>query len=171
MSDAPLPTLTARCACGGVALTVEGAPILTAVCYCDACQLAAKAIETLDRAPKITDAAGGTPLVLYRRDRMTIATGEERIQDFRLSAGTPTRRRVATCCDAMMYLDFSRGHWVSIHRDRFAEGARPPIEMRVQTRYVAEGLTVPEGGRVYRKWPSSFIGRLLKAQFAMWFGR
>lgn len=171
MAQAPLAETKLRCSCGAVELTVEGAPILTAVCYCDACQLAAKAIETLDKAAKVTDVAGGTPLVLYRRDRMRIVTGEDQLQDFRLSTKTPTRRRIATCCDTMMYLDFTKGHWVSIHRERFAPDARPPIEMRVQTRYVAEGLTIPEGGRVYRKWPWSFIGRLLKAQMAMMFGR
>ncbi|MFT3810656.1 MAG: hypothetical protein QM698_12120 [Micropepsaceae bacterium] len=171
MADAPLQVVTARCVCGATELALEGAPILTAVCYCDACQLAAKAIETLERAPKITDAAGGTPLALYRRDRMRIVKGEETLQDFRLSARTPTRRRIATCCDAMMYLDFSKGHWVSVHRDRLAPGDRPQIEMRVQTRYVAEGVMLPEGGKVYRKWPLRFLGRLLKAQIAMILGR
>lgn len=171
MADAPLSKSPVRCVCGAVELTVEGVPILTAVCYCDACQLAAKAIETLEKAPKITDAAGGTPLVLYRRDRMEVSKGEDRLQDFRLSATSPTRRRVAICCDTMMYLDFSKGHWVSIHRDRFAPEMRPPVEMRIQTRYVAEGLAIPEGGKIYRKYPLRFIGRLLKAQFAIWFGR
>lgn len=162
---------TARCACGAVELALEGAPILTAVCYCDACQIAAKAVETLDGAPKVTDAAGGTPLVLYRRDRMRIAAGEDKLQDFRLSATTPTRRRIATCCNAMMFLDFTKGHWVSVHRDRLPAGEQPEVEMRIQTRYVADGATLPEGGKVYRKWPLRFIGRLLKAQFAMLFGR
>ena len=171
MAKAPLPETTLRCSCGAVELTVEGAPILTAVCYCDACQFAAKAIGTLENAPPITDTAGGTPLVLYRRDRMQIAKGEDRLQDFRLSASGPTRRRVAMCCNAMMYLDFSKGHWVSIHRDRFAPEDRPPVEMRIQTRYVAEGMKVPEGGKVYRKYPLRFVGRLLKAQLAMLLGR
>lgn len=171
MAKAPLTEVAAHCSCGAVELTLQGAAILTAVCYCDACQLAAKAIETLESAPKITDAAGGTPLVLYRRDRMRVAKGEDNLQDFRLSARTPTRRRVAMCCDTMVYLDFSKGHWVSVHRERLAPEARPPVEMRIQTRYVAEGLAIPEGGKIYRKWPMRFIGRLLKAQMAMLVGR
>ncbi len=171
MAAAPHTLHSARCVCGGVELELEGPPILTAVCYCDACQLAAKAIETLERAPRVTDAAGGTPLVLQRRDRMRITKGEEQLQDFRLSPTTPTRRRVAICCDTLMYLDFTKGHWVSVHRDRLAPGDQPPIEMRIQARYVAEGVRLPEGGRVYRKWPLRFIGRLLKAQMAMLFGR
>jgi len=171
VAKVPLTEVAAHCSCGAVELTLQGAAILTAVCYCDACQLAAKAIETLESAPKITDAAGGTPLVLYRRDRMRVAKGEDNLQDFRLSARTPTRRRVAMCCDTMVYLDFSKGHWVSVHRERLAPEARPPVEMRIQTRYVAEGLAIPEGGKIYRKWPMRFIGRLLKAQMAMLVGR
>ena len=34
------------------------------------------------------------------------------------------------------------------------------------TRYVAEGLSLPEGGKVYGKWPLRFLWRLLKAQIA-----
>jgi len=171
LAAAPLTQTSARCVCGAVEVIVTGEPILTAFCYCDSCQAAAKALEGLPDAPKVADAAGGTPLLLYRRDRMQIAKGEDRLQDFRLSASSPTRRRVAVCCDAMMYLDFSKGHWVSIHRERFAPADRPSIEMRVQTRYVAEGLSLPEGGKVYGKWPLRFLWRLLKAQIAMIVGR
>ncbi len=150
---------------------MTGEPILTAFCYCDSCQAAAKALEGLPDAPKVADAAGGTPACAYRKDRLRIARGEGRIEDFRLSPTSPTRRRVAVCCDALMLIDFTKGHWVSVHRDRFAPADRPPIEMRLQTRYVAEGLSLPEGGVVYRKWPLRFIGRLLKAQVAMFLGR
>ncbi len=167
MAKPPLRLRTAHCVCGAVELAVESEPILTAVCYCDACQLAAKAIETIDGAPNVADAAGGTPLVLFRKDRMRIVKGETRLQEFRLSQTTPTIRAVGDCCGAMMFLNFRKGHWYSVHRDRFAPADRPPVEMRIQTRYVAEGVTLPEGGKVYRKWPLGFIWRLVRAQFAM----
>lgn len=169
MTASPL-TLTSRCACGGVEIAATGKPILTAVCYCQDCQAAAKVIEALPNAPKVTDGAGGTPLVLQRKDRMTVIKGGEVLKDFRLKPDSPTRRVVASCCNAMMFLDFQKGHWFSMHRDRFGAAA-PAVEMRVNTKSAREGVALPEGGGVYKTFPFKFIGKLLMARFAMMIGR
>jgi hypothetical protein len=40
---------TARCSCGSVEIEAFGAPITSAVCYCDSCQEGSRQIEALTR--------------------------------------------------------------------------------------------------------------------------
>ncbi len=61
---------TARCSCGGVELEAIGAPITSAVCYCESCQEGSRQIEALPSGRPVCDPDGGTAMVLYRKDRV-----------------------------------------------------------------------------------------------------
>ena len=67
-----------------------------------------------------------------------------------------------------MFLDFTKGHWLSMYRRRFPTDA-PEIEMRVMTRdrraSVALGSDVPN----YRGYSGRFMMKLLAARIAMGF--
>ena len=56
--------------------------------------------------------------------------GQEYLEEHRLKPDSPTRRVIATCCNSGMFLDFTKGHWLTMYRNRFPAGA-PPLEMRV----------------------------------------
>jgi hypothetical protein len=154
------------CSCGNVEWEAVGAPILAAACYCDDCQEGSRRIEALPNAPPIRDADGGTEYVLYRRDRLRCSKGRELLRDFRLRDKSPTKRVVAGCCNSAFLVDFEKGHWLSAYRARF-EGAAPPLQMRIQTRFrtsnVADATDVP----AYRRFPLRFISKLLLARLAM----
>src|SRR5262245_51010109 len=123
----------ATCQCGKVKMEAIGRPILAAACYCTSCQDAGHRLERLACAPAVLDPDGGTSMILYRKDRVQCLTGRQHLEEHRLKPESPTRRVVATCCNSAMFLDFTKGHWLSMYRNRFPTGA-PPIEMRVMTR-------------------------------------
>jgi hypothetical protein len=66
-----------------------------------------------------------------------------------------------------MFLDFTKGHWLSMYRARFQSGA-PPIEMRVMVG--KKGKDLPGDVPNYSGVSGKFMWRLLKARMAMLFG-
>jgi hypothetical protein len=161
-------SLTASCRCGAVVLEVTGAPIVHAVCYCASCQEAGQQIEQLPDAPPVLDADGGTDFVLYRKDRVRCGRGCERMEARRLKADSPTRRMVATCCNSAMFLDFTKGHWLTVYRARLPDDV-PPLEMRVMTADRPEGAVLPDDAPSYAGHAGRFMWKLLTAWASMGF--
>ncbi|HVN43528.1 MAG TPA: hypothetical protein VMT50_12150 [Steroidobacteraceae bacterium] len=159
-------TLVASCACGGVALEGMGKPIVSAVCYCKSCQEAGRIFERFPAAPAVLGPDGGTEYVLFRKDRVRLVTGAEHLEAHRLKPDSPTRRVRATCCQAPIFLDMTKGHWLSIYRARFSKDA-PPIEMRVMTEHRPPGPPLAEDVPNYSKHSGKFILRLLGAWLAV----
>jgi hypothetical protein len=69
-----------------------------------------------------------------------------------------------------MLLDFTKGHWVSIYRNRFAAGA-PPLEMRVMTGERRVGVRLADDVPNHRGHPARFMLKLVAAWTAMGFRR
>ncbi len=118
--------LVATCRCGKVMFEAAGPPILTGSCYCTSCQEAGRRFEQLASAPPVLDPDNGTGMVLFRKDRVQCAVGQEYLAERRLKPDSPTRRVVAICCNSAMFLDFTKGHWLSVYRNRFVAGAPRP---------------------------------------------
>jgi hypothetical protein len=161
-------SLTASCRCGAVVLEVTGAPIVHTACYCASCQEAGRRIEQLPDAPPILDADGGTDFVLYRKDRVRCVQGGERLEAHRLKPESPTRRMVAACCNSAMFLDFTKGHWLTLYRARMPESV-PPLEMRVMTADRRAGVVLPEDVPNYAAHTGKFMWKLLAAWVPMGF--
>lgn len=160
----------AACTCGQVALEVAGAPILSAVCYCADCRTAARQFEQVPGAPGVVGEDDGVDYCLFRKDRVTIERGESHLREHRLTATSPTRRVVAGCCGAPMFLDFIKGHWLTVYRDRLPAGA-PPVEMGVMARDRENGLAHARGLPTYQAFPPKFMFRLMMAWLRMGFRR
>ena len=160
----------ASCQCGQTAVGVIGAPIVSAVCYCENCQAAGHAFERADGAARTVGADGGTEYCLYRKDRVTVIRGGEYLQEHRLTPDSKTRRVVATCCSAPMFLDFTQGHWLSVYRSRLPAVVQPP-QMRVMTSDRPAGVTLPDGIPNYPGRSPAFMIRLLLSWAAMGFRR
>ena len=162
---------TVACPCGSVELAATGAPTTTAVCYCDDCQAAARQLEALPGAPRLLDASGGTAFVVYRKDRVAVARGADRLQKHKLKEGSPTNRLVASCCNAPMLLNFDDSKWwVDIYRDRYGDAA-PPVEMRFCTKFKPPGAIIPNDAPVSPGYPFRLIRKQIAARLAMLFGR
>ena len=157
---------TARCSCGNVELTVFGAPILSAVCYCEDCQEGARQIEALPNAHPVKEPDGGTEYVLYRKDRVECSKGSNLLKDYKISEETVTKRVVATCCYSAMYLNFEKGHWLSIYRARL-QGDIPPLQMRIQTKFKPNNSDIPNDVPSYPAFPLKFVLKLVAAKIAM----
>jgi hypothetical protein len=159
------------CRCGKVKLEAVGRPILTASCYCASCQEAGRGFEQLPSAPPVLNADGGTDYVLYRKDRVRCVAGQEYLEEHRLKPDSPTRRVIATCCNSPMFLDFTKGHWLTMYRNRFPEGA-PPVEMRLMTQHRRGGAALADNLLAddlpnYAGHSGKFMLRLIGAWIAM----
>jgi hypothetical protein len=153
-----------------VKLEAADRPILAGSCYCTSCQEAGRRFEQLPSAPPVLNPDGGTDFVLYRKDRVQCVTGQEYLEEHRLRPDAPTRRVVATCCNSAIFLDFTKGHWLTIYRDRFPTGA-PPLEMRVMTAERRGGVELADDLPNYRGHSGKFMLKLLIAWIAMGFRR
>jgi len=69
-----------------------------------------------------------------------------------------------------MFLDFTKGHWLAMYRNRFPAGA-PPLEMRVMTRDRRDGVTLADDLPNYDGHSNKFVLRLVAAWIAMGFRR
>jgi len=162
--------LSATCQCGKVRFEAAGPPILTGSCYCTSCQEAGRQFEQLTSAPPALDTDSGTSFILYRKDRVQCVMGQEHLEEYRLKPESPTRRVIATCCNSAMFLDFTRGHWLSMFRNRFATGA-PPLEMRVMTKERRAGVELAHDLPNYSGHSGKFMLKLIAAWIAMGFRR
>ncbi len=159
-----------RCQCGRVECLGNGPPMLTAVCYCDDCQAAARAIEA-GGGPAITDADGGTALSLFRLDRFAHPKGAELLETQKLRADSPTSRMVARCCNSAMYLAFADTRfWVSVMNNRIV-GEQPHIESRLAVEFRDPALPWPDTVPRYKGYPKRYMLRLLGQWIAMKLGR
>lgn len=166
MSELPKNHTTVACSCGSVKLEVTGAPITSAVCYCDDCQKGSSQIEALPNARAVRDPDDGTAYVLYRKDRVTCSTGAQLLQDYKLTEKSATSRVVATCCNSAMYLKVDPwGHWFSVYRVRFQEHA-PPLQMRIYTKFKPEISDVSSDVPSYATFPLKFVAKLVVAKIA-----
>jgi hypothetical protein len=158
--------LSEICRCGKVKLEAVGRPILTASCYCASCQEAGSRFEQLPSAPPVLNSDGGTDYILYRKDRVQCVMGQEYLEEHRLKPDSPTRRVIATCCNSGMFLDFTKGHWLTMYRNRFPAGA-PPLEMRVMTQDRRDGVALADDLPNYDGHSGKFMLRLIAAWIAM----
>ena len=104
--------------------------------------------------------------ILYRKDRVQCVMGLEHLEEHRLKPESPTRRVVATCCNSAMFLDFTKGHWLSMYRNRFPTGA-PPLEMRVMTKDRRASVVLADDVPNYSGFSGKFMLKLLAARIAM----
>jgi hypothetical protein len=158
--------LLSACRCGKVKFEAVGAPILTGACFCASCQEAGRRLEQLACAPAVLDPDGGTGVILYRKDRVLCLMGLENLQEHRLTPESPTRRVFATCCNSAMFLDFTKGHWLSMYRNRFPNGA-PPLQMRVMTKDRRAGVELAHDVPNYSGMSGKFMFKLLAARIPM----
>lgn len=158
------------CTCRAVEIELSGEPILVSICHCDDCQRGSAQIEGLPGAPKILDPYGGSPYVLYRKDRIKLLRGRDLLMDQRIEGEKNTRRVVAACCNSPFFLDFEPGHWVSVYQQRF-DPPVPPARMRVQTRFMPPGKLPDDGLPLHRGYPFGMIVKLLASRIAMGGGK
>lgn len=156
------------CQCGEVALQTEGKPIMNVVCYCSSCQEAGRALERSPEAPQVLNRDGGTAFVVVRKDRVRCVKGQGLLQEHRLKPESPTRRMVASCCNSAMFLDFSKGHWLSLFGHRLP-GGPPAPEMRVMTAHRRADEELPRDVPNYSKFSGRFMWKMLGAWVAMGF--
>jgi hypothetical protein len=163
--------MNAVCSCGGVEIEAIGTPIASTVCYCDDCQAAALQIEAMPGAPPFRQSDGGTPFVVYRKDRVRYIRGEEFLTKLKLRDDSATNRNLARCCSSVMVLDFDDSkHWVDIYGAR-VQGAVPRPEMLVCTRFAPNAPANASNALVYPGYSGRLMLRLLAARVAMVFTR
>ena len=79
------------------------------------------------RAPTLGLAEdGGTDYVLYPQGSNPLQRqGGELLEERRLKPDSPTRRMYARCCKTAMFVDFTKGHWLTVYRGRLPNDMPP----------------------------------------------
>ena len=163
--------LISTCACGEVEIEAVGPPIAAAICYCDDCQAAAARIEAMPGAAAFREADGGTSYIVFRKDRVRCIRGEPKLGKLKLRENSPTNRKLATCCNSVMILDFDDAkHWVDIYSAR-VKGNAPAPQMLVCTKFAARPPGNERALPAYPGYAPPLLLRLLKARIAMLFSR
>jgi hypothetical protein len=163
--------MIAQCSCGSVALDAVGVPLASAVCYCDTCQAGSQQLEALPNADPIRDAAGGTPYLLYRTDRVRYVRGADLVHSLKLTESGATARVYAGCCNASMVMRFDDArHWVCVYRARF-HGDVPPVQFRICTSFSRERAKIPNDVPSFAMYPLGLLRTLLAAKMATLFQR
>jgi hypothetical protein len=164
-------TTSAPCRCGKIELQISGDPLLHGICYCASCQEAGRLHQAAPNADAIVAADGGTDYVLYRKDRVSCVKGGDLLEERRLKPDSPTRRMFAHCCNSAMFLDFTKGHWLTLYRGRLPEDV-PPATMRMMTADRPASVSLPDDGLAnYPGQSGKFMLKLLGAWMAMGFRR
>ena len=158
-----------HCACSRLHLEVVGAPILGAECHCTSCRTAGAKLQTLPAAPSIQETNGGTRFVLYRKDRARFVEGADTLKEFRLTSESGTRRVVATCCNTPVFLEFEKGHWLSIYAGMWPASVRPSPEVRTMTIDRPDRSALPNDIPSSKRQSFAFMRKLLGAWIAMKF--
>jgi hypothetical protein len=157
------------CRCGTVRLAVRGSPIIAAECHCTSCRAAAGRLAALPGAADVRAANGGVRCVLWRKDRVRFLAGAERLQEFRLTPASKTRRVVAGCCGTPVFTEFERGHWLSLFSSLWPRETRPAPDLRTMTSDLAPGTALPDDMPNCRHQSVGFFAKLLSAWVAMGF--
>ena len=156
------------CACGAVCFEAISPSMITVICHCTSCRTAGRTFDARSPVAPIVDVAGGTPVVLWRKDRVLCVRGSERLVAHRLNPEAPSRRMVASCCETPMFADFTKGFWVSIYRSRVTDAPAP--SMRVMTGDAPDRVAFPEDGVPrFRGRPGKLVIKLLTTWAAMGF--
>jgi hypothetical protein len=165
-----MPTTTiVSCACGTYDLELVGDPFITAECHCNSCREAATRLSTLPLGRPMRGDNGGTPFVLYRKDRVRFPDGTALLQGHRLSANAPTRRVVTTCCGTPVFLEFQGAHWLSLYASLWPQPERPPSQIRTMTSDLPAGATLDDALPAGKWTTAGFYAKLLAAWIAMGF--
>lgn len=157
------------CACGQTRLKVQGAPILVSECLCDSCRAAAARLSALPGARNILTSYEATPSAEYRKDRITIVSGEENLSEFRLSADAGSRRIVATCCNTPVFLEMKGAHWLSLYLHLWPKETRPKAALRTMVGDLPDASRLPKDIPNLKTHTVSFYAKLLWAWIGMGF--
>ncbi|ODT75006.1 MAG: hypothetical protein ABS76_35565 [Pelagibacterium sp. SCN 64-44] len=162
-------TKTLACACGQFHVELDGDPFIATECHCDSCRQAAARLAALPPAFPLQAASGGTPYILYRKDRVRFPDGTGALHAFRLSDSAPTRRVLTACCNSPVFLEFQGGHWLSLYAGLWPEAARPATEIRTMTSDLPEDHVLDDALPTGKWHTLGFYAKLLAAWIAMGF--
>ena len=76
----------------------------------------------------------------------------------------------ARCCNTAMFLDVTKGHWLTVYRGRLPNDI-PPAAMRMMTAERPEGVILPDDMANYSGRSGKFMLKLVRAWMAMGFRR
>jgi hypothetical protein len=158
------------CHCGKVEMEAVGLPVIVAACHCADCHEGSRRLEALPQAPPILDDYGGTPHVLYRRDRISYVHGQELLKRLKVDEDSPDRA-YASCCNSYMFIDVGpRMPVLPISRGRF-RGDVPVLEVRMNLKREPGKGNLPDDVPCSPSFPFKFVRRVLGAQLAIVFRR
>lgn len=140
-------------------------------CLCSSCRQAAMRLAELPLSVNMLTEYGATPYAEYRKDCFRAIEGAENLKEFRLTSESSTKRVIASCCNTPMFLDFEKGHWLSVYLNLLPEEIRPEVEMRTMTGDLPDTSLLPKDVPNLKTHNFTFFRKLLYAWFLMGFRR
>ncbi|HZM34048.1 MAG TPA: hypothetical protein VFC18_06080 [Burkholderiales bacterium] len=157
----------AKCRCSRVVLQAQGPPLAHICCYCDDCQAAARKIDAREGGCSGQGPDGGTPSLLFRRDRIRFVQGEELLTVLRVREPTHTDRLIAACCNTAITQRHYNGWPHCGVKSHLFEPPIPPLELRIYTRYAPDPSAVSRDVPCARGASLRLVRRLLPAALAL----
>lgn len=157
------------CACGKVQIEVVDAPIINAECHCNSCRAFGRKMQPRGESPPFLEANGGTRFNLYRKDRIRFLKGSDLLGDVRQAHDAKTRRVIATCCNAPVYLEFPHAHWLNLYGGLWPKGTQPALKLRTMTSDLADISSLPDDVPNKKRQSVAFFAKLFGAWIAMGF--
>ena len=154
------------CRCGRCRLALTGPPMIAVACCCDSCRKAAAQLEALPGGRPMLGPQGETGFVLYRKDRVRLPAPAQ-MRAHRLRPDAPTRRVVAACCNTPLFLEFQKGHWLSLYASLWPAGTAPAPQLRTMTADLPDRTALPDDIPNAKTQSPGFFWVLLKAWIAM----
>ena len=102
----------------------------------------------------------------HPKDRVEYPKGSRLLRGLKLKDKSSTKRVVAGCCDWPMFLEFEKGHWLSMYRAAL-RGDPPPPGMRVHAQSRPAGVRLPNDVPNHRGYSLGFVAKLFGAWIAM----
>lgn len=168
MSQTEQSSRLVSCSCGKIEVSAVGEPLLKASCYCTSCQAAGQSFAQSGQLGVLGD-DGGTPFVMYRKDRMDWSKHASSLREHRLTPESSTRRVSAVCCGTPLFLEFEQGHWLSLYAQRVAGSEELPTQIRTMTRDAPPGTKFDDGIPSPATHTVGFMARLFWAWLQMGF--
>ena len=160
---------TLSCTCGRFHIELTGKPFITAECHCNSCREGSERLSSLPLSRPMSAENGGTPYVLYRKDRVSFPDGTALLRGYRLSSKAPTRRVVTTCCNSPVFVEFNGGHWLSLYASLWQGAPAPAMQIRTQTANVPADRHLDSALPAGPWTTAGFYAKLLGVWIAMGF--
>jgi hypothetical protein len=145
--------------------------MITLACYCDDCQTAGRQIDQMPNGRSGLQPDGGTPSVMFRKDRVQCTRGKEHLIDHKLKPSSHTTRVIASCCNSNMSTRFDNWYPMVALRTHSQNVDAVQPQICICTKFAPDADKIAIQAPRHSGVAPSFVLKLLAASVQLGFQR